>query len=74
MNINDFIQNFADQFEETDGINAGTKFHDLEEWGSLIGLSIIAMIDDEYDVVIKGDELRACVTVQDVYDLVNIKK
>ena len=32
------------------------------------------MIDDEYDVVIKGDELRACVTVQDVYDLVNIKK
>lgn len=73
MNINDFIQNFAEQFEETEGINAETKFHDLEEWGSLIGLSIIAMVDDEYDVVIKGDELRACVTVQDVYDLVNKK-
>lgn len=74
MNITEFIQNFAEQFEETEGINADTKFHDLEEWGSLIGLSIIAMVDDEYDVVIKGDELRACVTVQDVYDLVNSKK
>lgn len=74
MNIDDFIQNFANQFDETEGINAETKFHDLEEWGSLIGLSIIAMVDDEYDVVIKGDELRACVTVQDVYDLVNNKK
>lgn len=74
MNITEFVQNFADQFEETEGINADTKFHDLEEWGSLIGLSIIAMVDDEYDVVIKGDELRACVTVQDVYDLVNSKK
>lgn len=73
MNITEFIQNFADQFEETDGINAETKFHDLEEWGSLLGLSIIAMVDDEYDVVIKGDELRACITVQDVYDLVNSK-
>lgn len=74
MNITEFIQNFTEQFEETEGINADTKFHDLEEWGSLIGLSIIAMVDDEYDVVIKGDELRACVTVQDVYDLVNSKK
>lgn len=74
MNITEFVQNFADQFEETEGINADTTFHDLEEWGSLIGLSIIAMVDDEYDVVIKGDELRACVTVQDVYDLVNSKK
>lgn len=73
MNITDFIQNFADQFEETDCITAETKFHDLEEWGSLMGLSVIAMVDDEYDVVIKGDELRACITVQDVYDLVNSK-
>jgi len=55
MNITEFVQNFADQFEETEGINADTTFHDLEEWGSLIGLSIIAMVDDEYDVVIKGD-------------------
>lgn len=76
MDLNLFIQNFADQFDDTDVtlFTPETKFRDFDEWGSLIGLSIIAMIDDEYDVVIKGDELRACHTVKDVFDLVTSKK
>ena len=76
MEIKDFIQNFAEQFDETDAsvFTAETVFHDLDEWSSLVGLSIIAMIDDEYDVTIKGDELRAAKTVADVFELVNSKK
>lgn len=75
MEIKEFIQNFADQFEDTDAsvFTPETVFHDLDEWSSLVGLSIIAMIDDEYDVTIKGDELRAAVTVEDVFNLVNSK-
>lgn len=76
MEIKEFIQNFAEQFDETDAsvFTAETVFHDLDEWSSLIGLSLIAMIDDEYDVTIKGDELRAAKTVEDVYNLVISKK
>lgn len=76
MEIKEFIQNFADQFDETDAsvFTTETVFHDLDEWSSLIGLSIIAMIDDEYDVTIKGDELRAAKTVADVFELVKSKK
>lgn len=76
MEIKEFIQNFAEQFDETDAsvFTAETVFHDLDEWSSLVGLSIIAMIDDEYDVTIKGDELRAAKTVADVFELVNSKK
>lgn len=76
MEINEFIQNFADQFDDTDVsvFTSETVFHDLDEWGSLIGLSIIAMIDDEYDVTIKGDELRAAKTINDVFELVKSKK
>jgi len=72
MEIKEFIQNFAEQFDETGAcvFTAETVFHDLDEWSSLIGLSLIAMIDDEYDVTIKGDELRAAKTVEDVYNLV----
>jgi acyl carrier protein len=75
MEIKEFIQNFAEQFEDTDAsvFTPETVFHDLDEWSSLVGLSIIAMIDDEYDVTIKGDELRAAVTIEDVYNLVNNK-
>ena len=75
MEIKEFIQNFADQFEETDTLEFTTEtvFHDLDEWSSLIGLSIIAMIDDEYGVTIKGDELRSAKTILDVYNIVRSK-
>ena len=75
MEIKDFIQNFADQFDDTDAsvFTPQTVFHELDEWSSLVGLSIIAMIDDEYDVIVKGDELRASVTVEDVFNLVKSK-
>jgi len=76
MEIKEFIQNFADQFEDTDAsvFTPETEFHDLDEWSSLVGLSLIAMIDDEYDVTIKGDELRAAKTINDVFELVKSKK
>lgn len=76
MEIKSFIQNFADQFEDTDAsvFTPETVFHDLDEWSSLVGLSLIAMIDDEYDVTIKGDELRAAMTINDVFELVKSKK
>ena len=76
MEIKEFIQNFAEQFEDTDAsvFTPETVYHDLDEWSSLIGLSLIAMIDDEYDVTIKGDELRAAKTVADVFELVKSKK
>lgn len=70
--LEEFVELFAEQFDDTDAseITASTVFHDLDEWSSLIGLSVIAFIDDEFDVVVKGDELRAAVTVEDVYNLV----
>lgn len=75
MELNEFIQNFANQFDDTDAcaFTAETVFHELDEWSSLTGLSVIAMIDDEYGVTIKGDELRASVTIEDVFNLVNSK-
>ena len=75
MELNDFIGNFADQFEETDlsEITAGTVFHELDEYSSLIALSIIAMVDEEYDVQLKGDDMRAAVTVEDLFNIVKSK-
>ena len=75
MDLNAFIKNFAEQFDETDAseIKAETVFHDLDEWSSLIALSLIAMIDEEYDVTIKGDEMRSAVTVEDLFNIVKAK-
>ena len=75
MELNQFIQNFADQFEDTDPaeIKAETVFHELDEYSSLIALSIIAMVDEEYDVQLKGDDMRSAVTVEDLFKIVKSK-
>jgi acyl carrier protein len=72
MEIKEFISNFADQFEDTDKsvFSAQTQFRDLDEWCSLIALSIIAMVDEEYDVRLKGDDMRNSNTIQELYEAV----
>ena len=72
MELNEFVANFADQFDETDPdvIHAGTKFHELKEWSSLIGMCVIALAKTEYGKTITGADLRACVTVEDIFNLI----
>lgn len=72
MELQDFIANFADQFDDTDPseIKADTVFHELEEWSSLTGMGVIALAKTEYGKTITGKELRECVTVQDVFNLI----
>lgn len=72
MEIKNFIENFADQFEDTDAsvFTAETNYRALDEWSSLVALSILAMIDEEYDVQLKGEEMRATSTIQELYNLV----
>lgn len=75
MEIREFVENFANQFDDTDAsvFTPETVFHDLEEYSSLIALSIIAMVDEEYDVTLKGDDMRAAVTIEDLFNTVKAK-
>jgi acyl carrier protein len=75
MELKDFIENFAAQFDDTDAseIKAETVFKELDEWSSLIALSVIAMVDEEYDITIKGDDIRNSSTVEDLFNAVKAK-
>ena len=75
MELKEFIANFADQFDDTDAsaITAETKFRELDEWSSLIALSVIAMVDEEYDVQLKGDDMRSANTVEELFNTVKSK-
>jgi acyl carrier protein len=66
------VANFAEQFDDTDAseIQASTAFHDLDEWSSLTGMSVLALAKTEYGKAITGAELKACVTVEDVFNLI----
>jgi len=73
--LEEFVELFAEQFDDTDAseIQAGTVFHDLDEWSSLIGLSVIAMVDEEFDVALKGDDVKTSITIEDLYNRVASK-
>lgn len=73
MDIKEFIENFASQFDDTDAsvFTAETKFRELDEWDSFLALSIMAMIKSEYDVAITADEMRNANTIQELFDTVN---
>lgn len=75
MEFTGFIEKFAEQFDDTDPaeITATTEFKNLDEWSSLTALSIIAMVDEEYDVTLKGDDIRNAVTVEDVFKTIASK-
>lgn len=72
MDINVFTEKFADLFDDVDPalITSATSFRELDGWSSLTALSVIAMIDEEYDITLKGDDIRNAVVVKDLFDIV----
>lgn len=75
MEINQFVANFAEQFDETEAsvFTSETNFRELEEWSSLTALSIIAMVDEEYDIALKGDDILKSNSIQELFDIVKSK-
>ncbi len=75
MDLKDFVADFADQFEDTDPgeITAEAKFHDLDEWDSLIALAVLNMTEKKYGKKITFEEMRECVTIKDLFNLIEKK-
>lgn len=76
MEIQDFIKNLAEQYEEVEAkdLTPETKFKEFDEWSSLISLSIVAMAEDEYGITLKGDDIRSATTVQELFDIAKSKE
>lgn len=75
MTQEQFLEQFAQQFEETDPstIQLGTNFREIEEWSSMMALVVIAMVDSEYGIKLTGDDIRNSNTVEDLYKVVSSK-
>lgn len=76
MELKDYVADFADQFEETDveEIQACTVFHDLDEWDSLIALAVLNMTEKKYGKKITFDDMKKCVTVEDLFNVIVAKQ
>lgn len=75
MTLDEFISAFADQFDETaaETFSPTTVYRELDEWSSLIALSIISMVDDEMGKQLTGSELRTAGTIENLYNIIQAK-
>ncbi len=75
MDINDFIKRFAAQFDDTDEseITLDCSFKDLDEWSSLVGMSVLNIISKKYGVKLSLADFKNVETVKDLFDLVQSK-
>lgn len=74
MDIKEFIEHFAEQFDELNSeLTPETNFRQLDEWSSLVALLVITMVDEEYGIVLPPEEMRKTNTIQELFDLVQSK-
>ena len=66
MNLQEFISKFASQFEDED-----PSVFTADSWSSLTGLSVVAMIIQEYGVELDSQDVRKADTIEDLFNLVN---
>lgn len=75
MTLDEFVKEFAFQFDDTEPeeIEKTTEFHELEEWSSMIGLSVLNMVEKKMGKHITFDDMKATVTVEDLYNTIIAK-
>ena len=75
MTLEEFIKLFAAELDNTaeDVFTAKTNYKSLDEWSSLVALSIISMVDEEFDKRLTGADLRSMDTIEDLYNLILTK-
>jgi acyl carrier protein len=60
MDKDKFLSGLKVQFEEADAVKLTieTKFKDLDTWDSLTRFSIIAFVEDDYNLILKNEDLN----------------
>ena len=76
MLLEDFIKMFEAELADIipGTILPETVYKQLDAWNSMQALILIAMVDAEYGVTLTAENLHDCVTVSDLFSVVQNKK
>lgn len=72
MTVEEFVKKVQNELQDTPAelVSPETNYKDLDEWGSLTSLSLISMIEEEYDKLITGSDIRKCNSVKELWEFV----
>lgn len=63
----------AFEIEATEELDLETEFRNHDNWDSLTKLSLIAVLDDEFDIIIEDDKLETLNTFKDLLEFISNK-
>ena len=68
-----FITELVELFDEKPDleINQNTVFKEVLGWDSLVALSLIVMVSNNYGKAIDGEIVRTCDTIRDLYEAIH---
>lgn len=73
--IQEFISKFKKELNIEDGIVLpSTQFQQEDYWDSLNGITVLLMIEEEYNVEISNEEVLSFKTLQDLYNEVKSRQ
>ena len=75
MTLDKFFDHFCEELEDVNlaTIDTSTNFKNIDGWDSLGALSIIAMIDEEFEIRITSSDIMKSKTIEDFYKLIQNK-
>ena len=71
--MENFINEFLGLLDEKPQfkVDGDTKFKEIPGWDSLVALSLIVMVSDNYGKSIDGEVVRSCTTIRDLFEIIN---
>ena len=72
ITINEFKIKFSEAIDDESVLqfDSNSNFRNIDSWDSFSMMSIISMIDEEFGITIKADEMATINTLQELYTFV----
>jgi acyl carrier protein len=76
MDIQELIKCIEEEFDEieTGSLSDDSSIRDLDGWSSMHALILIALVDNHFDVLLTGEELKNSLTIQDLHEVISKRK
>lgn len=73
MDTTKFVELFAEALDiDAAELTLNTEFRSLDVWDSMAHLSVIAMLDEEYDIQIENAEFKTLKTINDLVNYIEV--
>lgn len=73
MKKDELLEEIQEALQRDDELSLDMRLEDLDEWDSLAIISLIALYDDLFSVLLKNEHLLKCESVGDLVNLVKDK-